>query len=187
MIAYLKGYPQILKDELIIKVNGVGYGVFTGQRLLSRIQTDEEIELYIYSHVREDRFELYGFLTLEQKRLFEMMLDVSGIGPKTALDIVDQEPSRIIEAVQNSTVSFFTAIPRIGKKTAQKIILELKSKLGSIKELNLGPRSQQEQDVTEALLQLGFDEAQVHDVVGNMDVENLAVQEAVKEAMKRMG
>jgi Holliday junction DNA helicase RuvA len=187
MIAYLKGTPTILEQRLILTVNNVGYEVYVGQRILATAAQKDELELFVYTHVREDRIELYGFNQPEQLKLFKMMTDVSGIGPKTGLDIVDHNPKHIIDAVQNARISFFTPIPRIGKKTAQKIILELKSKLGSLKELNLGPKSQKEQDVIEALTGLGFDQDQIHQAMESVDVEELKLDQAIKKTMKKIG
>ncbi len=187
MIAYLKGTPTILEERLILTINNVGYEVYVGQRILTTAAQKDELELFIHTHVRDDRIELYGFTQQEQLRLFEMMTDVSGIGPKTALDIVDQDPKQIIDAVQNARTSFFTPIPRIGKKTAQKIILELKSKLGSLRDLDLGPKSQQEQDVIEALTALGFELDQIHQAMESVELEELELDQAVKETIQKIG
>ncbi|MBD3250344.1 MAG: Holliday junction branch migration protein RuvA [Candidatus Pacebacteria bacterium] len=192
MIAYLKGRPLIQKDKLILitgensDLSAVGYGVFVGSKLLSQLNSDELLELYIYTHVRDDALELYGFPSTDQQYLFELLLDVSGVGPKTALAIVDQSPQQIIEAVQQSQVSFFQQVPRVGKKTAQKIILELKSKLGSIKELSLGPRSEKERDVYEALVSLGYGESDAGQILTQLDLEKLSTEEAVKLALKKV-
>lgn len=195
MISYLKGQPviaQVAKQEkATIVVNNVGYQVFVGSKALSflrrKSQEQKEVELFIYTHVREDALELYGFRSRKQQYLFELMLDVSGVGPKTALAIVDRSPEQIITAVQQAQVSFFKQVPRVGKKTAQKIILELKSKLGSIKELSLGPRSGQEQDVYDALVALGYEETDAGDVISQLDLDELSTEEAVKQALKKIG
>ncbi len=186
MISYLKGTPSVVDDKIVLKVNNVGYGIFVAGRLLAKAASSDELEMFIHTHVREDRIELYGFETSEQLKLFEMMTGVSGIGPKTGLEIVDNDPAKIIDAVQNAKISFFTPIPRIGKKTAQKIILELKSKLGSLKELNLGPVSQKEQDVLDALMQLGYSQSEIHDAVAEVDLDEVNLQEAVKLALKNL-
>ena len=184
MIAYLKGNPIFSDNHVIMVVNDVGYLVYVGTRTLANLPK-QEAELFTYTHVREDKLDLYGFLTREQLRLFELMLNVSGVGPKTAIDIVDRNPQSIITAVQQSQVTFFSSIPRIGKKTAQKIILELKSKLGSLTELSLGPRSTIEQDVFETLVALGYEEGDIGQILVDVDVETLGVEGTVKAVLQQ--
>jgi len=184
MIAYLKGKPILGNKHVIMVAGGVGYLVYVGAQTLAKLPK-QEAELFTHTHVREDKLDLYGFLTREQLRLFELMIDVSGVGPKTAIDIVDRDPQSIISAVQQSRVTFFSSIPRIGKKTAQKIILELKSKLGSLTELSLGPRSATEQDVYETLVALGYEESYIGQILVDIDVEVLGVEEAVKTVLQK--
>jgi len=184
MIAYLKGNPIFGDKHVIMVVNGVGYLVYVGARTLINLPK-QEAELFTHTYVREDKLDLYGFLTREQLRLFELMLNVSGIGPKIAIDIVDRDPQAIITAVQQSQVTFFSSIPRIGKKTAQKIILELKSKLGSLTELSLGPRSTTEQDVFETLVALGYEESDIGQILVDIDVEALGVEGAIKAVLQQ--
>ena len=147
MIGYLKGTASFSGSELIVIVNGVGYQVHVGRPALSAITTSEEIEHHIHTHVREDALELYGFKTSEEKRLFLLLLNVSGVGPRTALAITERDPQSIISAVQQANSSFFSSIPRVGKKVAQKIIIDLKSKLGSLKDLDLSPLSTKESEI----------------------------------------
>lgn len=185
MIGYLEGKPLLAAQSLIVLVGGVGYQVETGPRTLAQINSDI-IQLYIHTHVREDRLELFGFLTLEQKKMFSLLLNVSGVGPKTALEIADYDSNQITSAVQNSQITFFSQIPRIGKKLAQKIILELKPKLGSLQELSLGPRSKQEQDIFEALSVLGYEEADVASVMQNVDTTQLTLEDAIKAILQQL-
>ncbi len=186
MIGYLEGQTQVYKDFVLVKTNGVGYKVFAGDRTLAHLKKREN-SLFIFTYVKEDRLELYGFETQEHLQLFELLLDVSGVGPKTALVIVDRDPERIVLAVQNAEVSFFKAVPRIGKKTAQKIILDLKSKLGSLRELSLGPRSDKERDVYETLTALGYEESEIGEIITELNLEETSVEQAVKQALKLLG
>ncbi len=183
MIGYLKGQPIFYQDFVMIVTNGVGYKVYLGERTMAGLAKDEA-ELFTFTYVKEDRLDLYGFASQEQLRLFELLLDVSGVGPKTALPIVDRDPEQIVDAVQNARVEFFKAVPRIGKKTAQKIILDLKSQLVSLKELSLGPRSSKERDVYETLAALGYEESDIASVVSELEIEELNVEAAVKQALK---
>lgn len=185
MIAYLEGQALIKKDHLIVLTGGVGYLVFVGSKILHSLVADGElITLYIYSHIKEDRFELYGFQNEEDLEIFKMLIAISGVGPKTALALANAGTNQLIEAVQQAQTSFFTNVPRVGKKLAQKIIIELKSKLGSLKELNLGTLSPKAQDVMDALLGLGFEENAVQTILSQLDLENMDLQVAIKTVIK---
>jgi holliday junction DNA helicase RuvA len=119
--------------------------------------------------------------------LFQLVLTVSGVGPKTALAIVNGGVEKLISAVQEANLSFFTAVPRVGKKLAQKIIIELKSKLGGLKELNLATLSPKRQDVYDALLGLGFDDQSINFALEKIDIESLDLAVAIKQALKIAG
>lgn len=190
MIALLQGQPIIQGQKLIILVNGVGYDVAVGTRLLATIasqlnQGQNQVTVQIYTHVREDALELFGFETAQDKELFELLLNVSGVGPKTALAIMDVGASSIIKAVQAADVKTFSSAPRVGTKLAQKIIIELKPKLGSLNELYLGPTKPQEQDVLDALLALGYSEQQAHQTLQQLEITDTSETAAlIKKAIK---
>ena len=186
MISFLRGKPKLLQNKIILDINGVGYGVSASQKVLSSVGDKEEVELYIHTHVKEEKLELYGFLTLQEQQLFELVLSVSGIGPTTALHIVNKDPDQLITAVQEANVSFFKSIPRVGKKMAQKIIIELRGKLGELKELNLAPLSPKQQTVADALLSLGWDEENVHLVLEKLNLDKLSEQDAIKQALQQL-
>lgn len=188
MIAYLLGKPIVMGSDLILVVNGIGYGVAAGAKTLTILSTKAEAELWIYTHVREEALDLYGFLQIEDKKLFQILLSVSGVGPRTALNIMEYGAQPIIEAVQNANVGLFTAVPRVGKKLAQKIIIELKPKLGSLQELNLGPRNAQEADVTDALAALGFNERDIQLAAQDLDFSGTSESATlIKQAIKTIG
>lgn len=184
MISYLIGKPILSKNTLIILASGVGYGVAVTNSTLSAIQNQDQVELYIYDHIREDRFDLYGFLSSQEKDLFLMLLSVSGVGPNTGLHIMEHKPLDVIEAVRQANTAFFSSVPRVGKKLAQKIIIELSSKLGELKALDLGPESSQKQEVRLALVALGFDENSIEACLQQIEVETVPVAQAIKQALK---
>ncbi len=184
MIAYLQGKALVSQDQLIILTGGVGYLVYVTHKLLSSIHNHDEVALQIYSHIKEDRFELYGFKTTAELTVFKLLLAISGVGPKTALGLTEAGPEQLIEAVRQAQLGFFTAVPRVGKKLAQKIIIELKTKLGSLKELNLTSLSPKAQDVMDALLGLGFEENTVQTALTQLDLENMDLQIAIKTVIK---
>ncbi len=184
MIALLTGQPQRLADRLILLVNGVGYAVFVGPHLLAEAITQDVLTLYIHTYVKEDRLELYGLKTPAELQLFEQVLSVSGVGPKMASALIDAGASQLIEAIQQADLSFFTAVPRVGKKLGQKIIIELKSKLGGLRELDLGPISSKQADVVATLQALGFGDQAIHAAVRQLDIENMTLEAAVKAGIK---
>lgn len=192
MIALLRGQPLIQGHSLIVLVNGVGYGVVVSTRVIAALAEQlnagkTEVTLYIHTHVREDSLELFGFTSAQDKELFELLISVSGVGPKTAVSIMDVGAPGIIGAVQSADIKTFTAAPRVGTKLAQKIIIELKSKLGSLNELYLGPTRPQEQDVLDALLALGYAEHQAHQALQKLDItDNSETTALIKAAIKHL-
>jgi Holliday junction DNA helicase RuvA len=186
MISYLIGKPILEKDSVTILCHGVGYGVRVSERLRAKLFSQIEAEIFIHTHVREEALDLYGFENHAERDLFLLLLSVSGVGPKTALALLNYDPSQIIDAVQQANTTFFSAVPRVGKKLAQKIIIELRSKLGALKELEIGPLSPKLQEVTLALQSLGFDESSIHDALQSLNLEELQVGEAVKQALRHL-
>lgn len=187
MIAYLTGKPLVHSEELIVLTGGVGYGVKVTNQVLSTATTQPEISLYIYTHVKEDALDLYGFSSLNEKSLFKLLISVSGVGPATAMGILNKGAEQIITAIQKADVTFFTSVKRVGKKAGQKIIIELKSKLGGMKDLDLTPLSQMETDILEAVTSLGFSEVQSNQVIKDLNLTDLPLEKAVKMAIKELG
>jgi Holliday junction DNA helicase RuvA len=187
MIAYLTGKPLVHTDELIVLTGGVGYGVKVTNDVLSQASNKEEVSLYIYTHVKEDALILFGFSSLNEKSIFKLLISVSGVGPATAMGILNKGANQIIQAIQAADVAFFTSVKRVGKKAGQKIIIELKSKLGGIKDLDLTPLNQMQSDILEALTSLGFAEDQANQVIKDLDLEDVPLAKAVKMAIKELG
>jgi len=186
MIALLTGKPTLINNRLIIDVNGVGYLVAVTNSTVQKLANQSIATIYTYTHVREEALDLYGFLSPSDQNLFELLLSVNGVGPKTALAISESGATRIATAVQEADVAFFSSVPRVGKKQAQKIIIELKGKLGSIQELELGSLPPEQQDVQDALLALGFEEQQILRLMKSVPA-NITTAEAVTWALKQAG
>ncbi len=184
MISLLVGKPLFFGNACVMLCNGVGYGVMIGERTADAVKKQTEATLHIHTHVREDAFDLFGFISPEDKAMFEMLLTVSGVGPKTAMNIADASPSKIRIAIEQADVSFFSAFPRVGKKLAQKIIIELKTKVGSFADIDLMDGSAQLKDVREALQSLGYDERDIAKALRAIPVDALPLQVAIKECMK---
>ncbi len=176
------------KNPIIIFVGGVGYAVNVGEHLLAQLHKDEKKTFFIHTHVRDDVLDLYGFVKEEEHTLFTLLLSVSGIGPKTALAIVDRGVDQVRHAVISSDVDFFTTIPRLGKKNAQKIIIELKSKLGSTKDLDLASESSGDtKEIIDALLSMGFIRHEIVDVLKKITPEAQTIEQKIREALRFLG
>lgn len=192
MIAYVKGIPAYTRaDYAVIDVGGVGYKVFMPLSHLGRLPRDKEIvTVYTYTHVREDIQALYGFLSTEDLDIFELLLAVSGVGPKAALSILSTlEPSKLALAVSQGDVKAISAAPGIGKKTAERIVLELKNKIGldmagSADASDFLPKNDDSfTDAVSALMGLGYTAAEASEATrkaGDAD----SVEELIKNALK---
>jgi Holliday junction DNA helicase RuvA len=189
MIGRLTGIIDThIHNPLIIGVHGVGYVVHVPERYLAGVKPGKSHTLYIHSHIREDAFDLYGFSSQQELTLFELLLTVSGVGPKTALNVVDRGVASVETAVRKSDVDFFTTIPRLGTKNAQKIIIELKSKLGSSKMLDLtGTDSSETKQIVEALSTMGFDKYEIRETLKKLDVKDISVEQKIRHALKLLG
>lgn len=174
------------QNPIILDVHGVGYAVSVPTRLLPQLTRDSKQIFHVYTHVADDALDLYGFPDQEELLLFKLLLTVSGIGPRTALNIVDQGVESVSKAVASSDVDFFTMIPRLGRKNAQKIIIELKSKLGSTKELDLTGNDGETKQLVDALTGMGFARNEVIEVVRKLD-SNKPLEEKIRQALKRLG
>lgn len=177
------------ENPIIIVVGGVGYNVYVTENVLRNIKTDQEQILHIYTHIRDDEMTLFGFITREELRLFKLLLDVPGIGPRSGLLIINGGVSSIEKAVSESDVEFFSTIPRIGKKNAQKIIIELKSKLGSTNELNLEGFAQGEtRQIIEALESMGFDKRDILVVIKKIPSnDKRTIEQKIRFALQNLG
>lgn len=131
MIDYLRGKLAHRETEyIVLDVNGVGYRVFCPNPYAVGLKSEEECMVYIYHHVREDAILLYGFQTREEQSLFRRLLEVSGIGPRVAIGILSGgRPEAVVAAIQQENIAFLMKLPGIGKKTAQRMVLDLKDKL----------------------------------------------------------
>lgn len=183
MIARLIGKPERLApDSIIVDVGGVGYKVFVTPRVPL---SEALITLFIHTHVREDTLDLYGFLSQEELQLFKLMINISGIGPRTGMLLLNQGVAAITSAVTKADVDFFTGIPRLGKKNAQKIIIELKPKLGDLTALDLAGESSETRDAIAALVSLGFKSKEAREALRHAEGKDL--DEKIKSALKNLG
>ncbi|MGI5839969.1 MAG: Holliday junction branch migration protein RuvA [bacterium] len=135
MIAYLKGkLVELLPDRVIIEVAGIGYNVYMPSSAYSRLPgAEEEVMVYIRFHVRDDAFVLFGFVTVAEREIFDLLLTIPGIGPRVAINVLSvMAPAQLQRAIGSEDADSLMRIPGIGKKTAQRIILELKEKINKL-------------------------------------------------------
>jgi len=187
MIAFLTGTLHELSTPLVLLVGGVGYGVRVAEKHFSFWTKGQEVSLWIHTNVGESTLELFGFPEQKEKELFLLLLQVSGVGPRTALQLSSLGSEQIGRAVREGEVGFFTQVPRVGKKLAQKVIIELASKLGSLEELQLGTLDTNHALLVEAMLALGYDEHVVYDIVRKTDMDSITLEEALKQTIKALG
>lgn len=189
MIGILSG-KLILKDlqTIILDVNGVGYKILASSQAHASSSIGDSLTLFIHTHVREDALDLFGFPTQQDLKVFELLISVNGIGPKTAMGVFTiGSKEEILGAIRKADVGFFTGVPRLGKKNAQKIIIELKNKLGSGEELDLSERSEEEQDVVTALVGMGFSEREARMAVKGIGEQGRSASEKIRLALKQLG
>lgn len=189
MIGFLNGEVVVIDDlYIVIDVSGVGYNVIASKDVLTKLELNSKLKLFIYTHVRENLIQLYGFLDLSDLKLFRNLISVSGIGPKTAMSIfgVGSRDS-IIEAIVKGDVSFFTTVPRLGKKNAQKIIIELKNKFGQAGELDLSLDTKENNEVIAALAGFGFSRKEILDAIKSIKGKGKTVEERIRLALKELG
>lgn len=198
MIAFVKGsLADVESDRVIIDVGGIGYNVFVSSYTMGRLPLEgNEVKLYTYLNVKEDLMQLYGFLSKDELRIFKLLIGVNGIGPKGGLGILSYlTPDDLRFAVMANDVKAISAAPGIGKKTAEKLILELKDKLGSIEPEEVPvsesvtgntPFSKEIQtDAVQALVALGYGSTEALRAVTNVMTEQEdSVEEILKKALK---
>ena len=172
--------------SLLLDVHDVGYTVFVPNTL--SVASGDRITLFTHTHVREDVLELYGFSTIADLKLFTYLISVSGVGCRTALGVFSiGSRQEIVTAITNNDVSFFTGVPRLGKKNAQKIIIELKNKLGGEEDLDLGAVDATTDEVLIALKSLGFQSSEARIALKSLNGKGETVGEKVKLALKYLG
>ena len=199
MFYYIEGLVAHIGPQFaVLDCGGVGYALNTTNNSLSNLRVGEKGRLYVYSHIREDMFDLYGFFSLSEKNSFEMLMGVSGVGPKAALSILSSStPEALAMAVINGDEKVLTMAPGIGKKIAQRILLELRDKvsketrgmfaLPSAGAMGKAPgASSKLSDAVTALAVLGYGNAEISAALKDIDTETLALEEIVRLALRGM-
>ncbi len=194
MIAFLKGVViEKGEDYFILDVEGVGYEVFTPTTTLEKLTLTQPLSLNIYTAVREDQISLFGFHSLREKKVFLLLISVSGIGPKLALNILSGiSTEELIAAIYQGNLVRLTAISGVGKKTAERLIVELKDKLLKLCETPVLSEKQMQSssatnDVLSALLNLGYNKNEIEKVLSRLQLnESTGFEASLKSALQAL-
>ena len=198
MFYYLEGKISVIEQNLaVVDCGGVGYAVNTTAYTISRLKIGERARLYTYVYIREDAFDVYGFASLSEKRSFEMLLGVSGVGPRAALNILSSTtPENLAMAIVAGDDKALIAAPGIGKKIAQRVILELKDKM--LKETEgfarkgtggfAAPQGKSTKlgDAVAALTVLGYGTVEISRALKEIDTDALPLEEIIRQALRLM-
>ena len=197
MFYYLNGTVTLLDQNLaVVDCGGVGYACHTTNNTLSRLQLGQQAKLYTYCNIREDAFDIFGFYTREELNCFEQLLGVSGVGPKAAMAILSVvSPDQFTLAVMTQDDKTICMAQGVGKKLAQRIILELKDKLGA-KQLEISTaqmsgsvpvtNGSKSAEAYAALSQLGYSQQEISAALKGVDVEKLSLEDIVRQALRAM-
>lgn len=185
MIGYLAGtVSRVSEKDMVVLVQGVGYKILAPLPVLLASSEGKEVKLHIHTHVREDSISLFGFEKEGELELFERLISVSGIGPKSALATLSvHSPASVAEAVERGDAAFLSHTPGIGKKTAEKIILELKGKLAHLQGEG---HVDNFFEVRLALEALGYSGKEVHDVLQKLNPLETNTSTLIKEALSKI-
>lgn len=188
MIGYLRGkIIEVMSDTALIDVQGVGYEIHSSSNTLGDFHTllGKDIIVWIHTHVREDALMLFGFHDKEEKNLFLSLLKVNGVGPKMALSILSGgRPAKIHEMIEAGDAKALSGLPKVGKKTAEQIILTLKGKLVSIDE-GVKVKSEAHTQITSALLNLGYKSQLVDQFVSALP-KDISVEEGIRKGFQTL-
>lgn len=189
MIATLSGeVSEKINDLLVVNVHGVGYGVLSPAEDYGKLASGDEVKLYIYEHIRENSHDLYGFTQLDTKRLFLQLLDVTGVGPKMALNILGiGSVEDVRRSIASGDTKFLTAAPGVGKRVAERVVVELKDKVGLVAtaadSLFQATTFAEKDEAVQALAALGFTVPDAVAALNGID-DTLPTEERIKQALK---
>ena len=190
MIGYINGNIIFSGDKyVILDVGGIGYKVYISPDTVSSISAQGNAKLWTHLVVREDALDLYGFLDQKELDFFKLLIGISGIGPKGALGIMSVAPvETVLSAIGTGDTSYLTKVSGIGKKNAQKIILELKDKIGNListEQTNVGLH--EDIDVIEALISLGYKEREAREAIQKLSPDIKGTSQKITETLKLLG
>lgn len=185
MIGYLSGIVKKSNDEsVLLNINGVGYLVHVSERTKTWAESQGTVSLWIHTVVREQSFDLYGFEQENQLFFFKKLLDVSGIGPKSALTTIGlASTDTLYQAILSENYDFLSSVPGVGKKTAERICIELRDKLKDYQGKTDINEHEEDSDVIDALLALGYSQTQIHQALSSLDDSIQETKERIKAVL----
>jgi holliday junction DNA helicase RuvA len=191
MIAQITGSIIFAGERfLVVETGGVGYKVYVTTDVLTSLGASEErVTFWTYLHVRESALDLYGFKTYAEMQFFEVLLSVSGVGPKSALGVMSVAPLDMLKrAIASGDITYLTKVSGVGKRMAEKVVLELKDKLGG-GALDVGAEAdiKADTDVLDALTAMGYSTREVREVVGKLPQSIIGTKNRLSEALKILG
>ena len=201
MLYYLIGtVSEIGQNSIILEVGGIGFQVNTSLQAISDVKTGSQVKLYISESIGENNYDLYGFSEQREKRFFELLVSISGVGPKAAISVLSvMNTDELVHAVMTDDIKALTAAPGIGKKIAQRILLELRDKLGaelpnldssisdSVKQPGKLPSENQAIfDAMAGLSVLGYSSAEVSAIIRRSDWTGMTAEQIIREVLKNM-
>lgn len=194
MISFVKGIVDSISDNFtIIDNNGIGFGLNISTKTASLLKTNKEAKLYTYMSVKEDDISLYGFMSKEELNIFNLLISVNGVGPKSALSLLSvMTPSQLALAIITEDIKSISAGQGIGKKTAQRIALELKDKISNeqavedstILSVDIQDNSSTKNEAMEALMALGFTRNEINKAINAVYTENLTSSQLISKALR---
>ncbi len=189
MIGSLAGTIQtVLSDGLLLDVGGVGYLISVLPSLVSEAKVGSRMTVVTHLHVRENDLALYGFATKTELAFFRMLIEVPGVGPKSAMSILALAPVELlVRAISGGDAGLLTKVSGIGRKTAERIVVELKTRLEREHPVLAGRGATPHADVMEALVTLGYSPAQAREAVGKLPVGITSVEEGIRAALHLLG
>ena len=190
MIAQLEGVLELIAERfIVVKVGGVGYKVFCGADTLAKMSgRGERVLLWTHQHVREDMLDLYGFLHFAELEFFELLISISGIGPRGALSVLGVAPvDTLKKAIAAGDTSYLTRVSGIGKKTAEKIVLELREKMSGRGVSVEAPELKDEADALEALIGLGYSQREAREALAQVPDSLATVEKRIGAALQKLG
>lgn len=190
MIGSLRGrvLERLGDQQILIDVNGVGYFVTVSPRTFAELEPTSEAFVHVHHHIREDQQTLFGFLSRDERSTFQMLIATHGVGPSLAMAILSiHVPSQLIEVIANQDISALTLVPGVGKKTAERLLVELKSRVGDLV-IAGGPAaaSSAMSDVRQALSNLGYSDMEIREATVGLDPSSTS-SDLLRDALKVLG